>query len=215
VDLGPAEVGVLRRHFELLLERNRSVNLTRVTDPGEAATKLYLSSLALFPVLADIGVAVEGLFTALDLGSGAGFPGIPVAVAAPHLEMVLIDARAKKVRFLEDAVADLGIRNVRALHVRGQDYREGRGRFHLVTARAVASAAETIEAAHRLLASGGFLVIHKGERLDADEIREGDAAADRYGMLSIGTFDQPVAELTPRLMVYRAGNAADTGEVEP
>ena len=195
------------------MERNRSVNLTRITEPREAVEKLYLSSLALFPVLADIGVAVQGLFTYLDLGTGAGFPGIPVAVAAPHLSTVLIDARAKKVRFLDDAIEALGLPNVRALHVRGGDYREGRGRFHLVSARAVASAGETVAEARNLLTPGGFLVIHKGDKLSPDEIREGERAADRYGLLYIGTFDQPVGDLTPRLMVYRAGNAADTGEV--
>jgi 16S rRNA (guanine527-N7)-methyltransferase len=208
------QVDALRLHFSLLVERNRSVNLTRVTEPREAVEKLYLSSLALFPVLADIGVAVEGLFTYLDLGTGAGFPGIPVAVAAPHLDTVLIDARAKKVRFLEDAIRAMALPRVRAVHVRGGDYREGRGRFHLVTARAVASAAETVAESRELLATGGFLVIHKGERLTAEEIAEGERAADRHGLLYIDTFDQPVGELTPRLMVYRAGNAADTGEVE-
>jgi len=212
--LNRGQIEILRLHFTLLVERNRSVNLTRVTEPAEAVEKLYLSSLALFPVLADIGVAVEGLFTYLDLGTGAGFPGIPVAVAAPHLDTVLIDARAKKVRFLDDAIEALGMTNVRALHVRGGDYAAGRQCFHLVTARAVASAADTVAEARELLAPGGFLVIHKGERLTPEEIRDGERAADRYGLLYIDTFDQPVGELTPRLMVYRAGNAADTGEVD-
>ena len=190
------------------------MNLTRVTEPEEAVRKLYLSSLALFPVLADIGVAVEGLFTYLDLGTGAGFPGIPVAVAAPQLDTVLIDARAKKVRFLTDVIRDLALPNVRAVHVRGGDFTAGRGHFHLVTARAVASAAETVAEARELLSPGGFLVIHKGERLTEEEIRDGERAADRFGLLYIDTFDQPVMDLTPRLMVYRNMNAADTGEVE-
>ncbi|MEN8149836.1 MAG: 16S rRNA (guanine(527)-N(7))-methyltransferase RsmG [Planctomycetota bacterium] len=214
VELDGGQVDLLRRHFDLLVERNRHVNLTRVTDPGEAVRKLYLSSLALFPVLADIGVAVQGLFSALDLGTGAGFPGIPVAVAAPNLEMTLIDARAKKVRFLEDAIGALDLAGrVTARHVRGGDFVEGRGRFHLVTARAVTTAAGTVAEAAGLLTPGGFLVIQKGEKLTAEEIAEGDRAADRYGMMSIGTFDQPVEDLTPRIMVYRNLNAADAGEV--
>ena len=214
VELAPGQVDLLRRHFELVVERNRHVNLTRVTDPSEAVLKLYLSSLALFPVLSDIGVAVEGLFTALDLGTGAGFPGIPLAVAAPNLEMVLIDARAKKVRFLQDAIGELGLGSrMSARHVRGGDFVEGRGRFHLVTARAVTTAEGTLAEARELLSPGGFLVIQKGEKLTEEEIALGDLAAERYGMLSIGTFDQPVEELTPRLMVYRNLNAADAGEV--
>jgi 16S rRNA (guanine527-N7)-methyltransferase len=204
----------LRRHFELVLSRNRFVNLTRVTDPAEAVPKLYLASFALFPVLADIGVAVEGLFTYLDLGTGAGFPGIPVAVARPGLSTVLIDARRKKVRFLEEAIEALGLEQVEARHVRGADYAEGRGRFHLVTSRAVASAADTVAEARELLCPGGFLVVYKGDRLSSGEIEEGRRAADRYGLAYLGTFDQPVLDLTPRLMVYRATTAADAGEVE-
>ena len=209
VDLSGDQVDALRRHFALLLERNRVVNLTRITDPAEAVTKLYLASLLVFPALAESGVVPEGLFTYLDLGTGAGFPGIPVAVAAPHLEATLVDARRKKTDFVAESAAEIGLGNVRAVHARGSDLR---GDYELVTARAVASAAKTIAESAGLLGRGGFLVVYKGPGLQDEEVREGEEAARRHGLSFLGIAEPTVADLTPKLLVYAAWSAGDEGE---
>lgn len=218
VYLAAHQVDALRRHFELILARNRVMNLTRVTDPEEAVRKLYLASLAVIPVLEEIGVAVHGLFHYLDLGTGAGFPGIPVAVAAPHMETLLIDARRKKTDFLAEVIADLKLSETRSLHVRGADLPkiepERRESFELITARAVATAASIVEEVSDLLAPGGFLAVYKGEKLEGKEIREGKRTALRHGLDFLGAFDRPVEDLNPRILVYRCHGAADAGEVE-
>lgn len=218
VYLAGHQVDALRRHFELILERNRVMNLTRVTDPEEAVRKLYLASLSVIPVMEEIGVAVHGLFYYLDLGTGAGFPGIPVKVAAPHMETLLIDARRKKTDFLAEVIEDLRLAGTRALHVRGADLPkaepERRESFELITARAVATAASIVTEVSDLLTPGGFLAIHKGERLEETEIREGKRTARRHGLDFIGAFDRPVEDLRPRILVYRRHGAADAGEVE-
>jgi 16S rRNA (guanine527-N7)-methyltransferase len=188
------------------------VNLTRITDPEEAVRKLYLASLALFPALAESGVVAEGLFTYLDLGTGAGFPGVPVAVAAPQLAATLIDARRKKVEFVAAASAEIGLGNIRAVHARGREFR---GTFDLVTARAVASAAETIAEPASLLGGGGFLVVYKGPGLAEEEIAEGEEASRRYGLSFLGVSEVEVEDLTPKLLVYSAWSAGDEGEAAP
>jgi 16S rRNA (guanine527-N7)-methyltransferase len=216
VDLSDAQAATLRRHFDLLVEANRSVNLTRVTDPEEAVAKLYLSSLAVGPALGEMGIIIEGLFTGLDLGTGAGFPGIPLAVAWPQLETTLVDARRKKVDFLTGAIEELGLRHVRAVHARGAELERviphSRASFDLVTARAVATAAEVIEETRDLLAPGGCLVIHKGPNLTGKEIAAGRKAAHRAAFTFLGVAEPKVEDLSPRLLVYRARTAADEGE---
>jgi 16S rRNA (guanine527-N7)-methyltransferase len=216
VYLQESQVDALRRHFHHILDRNRVMNLTRVTDPEEALRKLYLASLAVFPVLEDIGVAVQGLFHYLDLGTGAGFPGIPVAVAAPHMETLLIDARRKKTDFLNEVIADLGLPTVRALHVRGADLIRAeparRESFELVTARAVAPAATIVTEVHDLLSPGGFLAVFKGDSLTEEEVGEGERAARRHGMEFIGQFEQAVEDLRPRVLVYWRGRGDERSE---
>jgi 16S rRNA (guanine527-N7)-methyltransferase len=186
------------------------VNLTRITDPEEAVQKLYLASLMLFPALAESGVVIEGLFDYLDLGTGAGFPGIPVAVAAPHLTATLVDARRKKVDFVAAAAAEVGVENVTALHARGRDVR---GAYDLVTARAVASASETVAESASLLRGGGFLVVYKGPGLTEEEVEAGAESARRAGVTFLGVSEPEVEDLTPKLLLYAAWSAGDEGEV--
>jgi 16S rRNA (guanine527-N7)-methyltransferase len=134
------------------------------------------------------------------------------------MEWTLIDARRKKIDFLTGAIAELGLGNVRALHVRGEDLARAEpasaGRFELVTAKAVATAAETIAQVRDLVTPGGFVVVHKGPGLTDEEIREGReaAVAASFDFLRIAEPDLP--ELAPKLLVYRARSAADEGEYD-
>lgn len=215
VSLSAAQVARLRRHFALVLERNEVMNLTRVTDPEEAIAKLYLSSLAVIPGLRSRGVMTEGLFRALDLGTGAGFPGVPLAVACPHLSFVLLDARRKKVDFLAEVIRDLDLANAEALHGRAGELSRTRpdlgGAFDLVTTRAVASAAECVAEAADLLVSGGILVVHKGPGLTPEEIGEGRQAAEKHGLVFQGIAEPEVEDLSPRLLVYSRWSSRDEG----
>ena len=213
VPLDAAQVDTLRRHFALVLAKNEVMNLTRVTDPDEAVTKLYLASLALIPALREVGVFVEGFFRALDLGTGAGFPGIPLAVACPHMEVTLVDARRKKADFLAEAAAELGLNRVTAVHGRGAELprsRPGfRSGFDLVTARAMASAPDTVAEAAGLLHPGGILAVFKGPGLTDEEIEAGRAAATRNGLEYRALVRPEVEDLDPRILVYSAWSSRD------
>ncbi|MCU0724586.1 MAG: class I SAM-dependent methyltransferase [Planctomycetes bacterium] len=199
---------VLRRHFDLVLEANRTLNLTRVTEPEEAVRKLYLASFAPVPALVAEGRPMEGFRSLLDLGTGAGFPGVPLVVAAPHLSATLVDSRGKKAVFLAAALATLGL-SPRVVAVKGRGiemphtHPATEHAFGLVTARAVGRAAEVVREAHGLMRSGGILVIAKGPELTDDEIREGEREAQGLGLRFLGVRDVAVEDLTPRILLYR------------
>jgi 16S rRNA (guanine527-N7)-methyltransferase len=144
-----------------MLRWNRAYNLTRITEP-EAMVRLHLfDSLAIRPYLAGPRV--------LDIGSGAGLPGIPLAITTPDLAFTLIDSSAKRVRFLRQVKLELGLDNVEAVHARAETYRPQEP-FATVTARAVAAVGELAALAAPLCAGGGKLLLMRGRRPQGEEL---------------------------------------------
>lgn len=137
----------------LLVKWNRVTNLTAVRDPLEMVTRHILDSLAVVPFL------TRG--SLLDVGSGAGLPGVPIAIASPGLDVTLLDSNAKKLRFVRQAVAELGLDNVQVVQARMQEYQPGRS-FDMVISRAVASLDELYQQTVHLLRPGGRMLFMKG-----------------------------------------------------
>jgi len=129
--LDAVQLKLLGRHVDLMLKWNKSINLTAITDPDEVVEKHILDSLAV--------VAVLPSGSLLDAGTGAGFPGIPAAIARPDLEVVLVDSMQKKVAFLKNALAELRLPKVKAVAVRlaGDPAQENLPRVHAAVARAL------------------------------------------------------------------------------
>ena len=155
------------RFHALLTEANRTMNLTRVPDdPAEAVDRNYLDSLT---PLAVPGL-MEGVATLCDLGAGAGFPGIPLAIARPDIRVTLMDSLGKRVAFLNDVIEQLGL-NAEAVHIRAEEaarlpaYRD---RFDRVTARAVAALPALVELALPLVRPGGRFIAYKGPSLEEE-----------------------------------------------
>lgn len=144
----------LLAYLALLVKWNKAYNLTAIRDPLEMVTKHLLDSLAVLPHLHGARV--------LDVGSGAGLPGIPLAIADPQREYTLLDSNGKKTRFLLQAKGELGLSNLSVVHSRLEQYRPGQ-LFDTVTARAFASLADMTAGAASLLAPGGALLAMKGE----------------------------------------------------
>ncbi len=154
-DAAPAR---LLDYLELLARWNRSFNLTAVRDPAAMVVRHLLDSLAVLPYLAGA--------RACDLGSGAGLPGIVLAIADPAREWLVVDANGKKARFLRAAVRELGLANV---HVAQQRVQEVEGRFDTVTARAFAALPDMLAWGGHLLAPDGRWLAMKGQ-LAPDEL---------------------------------------------
>lgn len=171
----------LARYLDMLLEANRRVNLTAVREPEAAWHRLILDSLTL---VAGLDPLEEGA-SLIDIGSGGGLPGIPLAIARPDLRFTLLEATGKKTRFLQQCVDELPLSNVavlndRAEHV-GQD-RTHRQRYDLAMARAVGSVSEVLEYAMPLVKVGGRVLAMKGKAAE----REVAEASDALSVLGAG-----------------------------
>lgn len=178
---GCAELGIAlddeqRRQFEQyyqeLVAWNERLNLTTITGYEEVQVKHFLDSLVSLPLLAEeLGLPVS-LHAAkgqplrlVDVGSGAGFPGLPLKIAAPHLDVTLMDGTQKKVHFLQEVIARLGLASTQVVSGRAEELGrkpEHRDRYDLVTARAVAPLNVLAEYLLPLVRPGGLAVIYKG-----------------------------------------------------
>lgn len=147
------QIDRLLQYRDLLVRWNRVHNLTAVRDPQEMIAHHLLDSLAVSPYLYGE--------TVLDVGSGAGLPGIPLAVVNPQRHFVLLDASNKRVRFLRQVIVELGLSNVEAVHERIERYRPA-APFATVTSRAFAALGDFVAAAQGLLAPDGRLLAMKG-----------------------------------------------------
>jgi 16S rRNA (guanine527-N7)-methyltransferase len=164
--LDAAQRETLLAYLRLLAKWNRAFNLTAIRDPREMVPRQLLDSLSVLPQLRGRRV--------LDVGSGAGLPGVPLAVARPDAAFVLLDANGKKVRFLRQAVLELGLANVAPVQARVEAYRPTE-RVDTIVSRAFASLGDMVRASARLLAPDGRWVAMKGpgERVERRDLPAG------------------------------------------
>lgn len=159
--LDPALAPRLQAYLALLDRWNRAYNLTAIRDPREMVAKHVLDSLAMQPFARDLD-------TLADLGAGAGFPGIPLALACPRLQVTLVESNGKKARFLREAVRTLHLDNARVAESRIEALDEPAA-YDAITARALATLPLILQLGGHLLKPGGHLLAMKGARPD-DEI---------------------------------------------
>ncbi len=179
LDLDPATLAAISRHAALVLAWTHHLNLTATRDPEAFLRDHVLDSLTAVPLL-----RARGIDRFLDLGSGAGLPGVPLALALPAERCLLVEARAKKAAFLERAILELGCRDrIAVVAERAEEVAlrpAERAAWPAATARAVAPLAELIELALPLLQVGGVLVAWKGARLE-EELPAAERAAAIMG----------------------------------
>ncbi len=161
----------LHAHFQAMVETNRVMNLTRITGPQAAAVKHYADSLALLKWIDDRGIDAQ---TVLDIGTGAGFPALPLAVMRPDWSVTAIDATRKKIEFLQRTAATIGLTNLHCSHAHAQHWRPGR-KFHVVVFRALTSLAKALQQSARHAAPLGSLVAYKTASIDRGEQDDANA----------------------------------------
>ena len=154
VELGEAARDRAIAHLHLIAKWNRVHNLTAVREPEQMVVVLLLDSLSLLPHLGEAR-------TLIDVGSGAGFPGIPIAIARPDVQVTLLDSSHKKGTFLEQARTELGLVNVRVACERVEQFKP-EGGFDVVVSRAFADLADFVAQAQHLVAPGGRMLAMKG-----------------------------------------------------
>jgi len=176
------------RYFKSLVEGNQKANLTAIIDQKEVYIKHFLDSLCSVPKK-----WIESASALCDVGTGAGFPGIPLKIAYPGIELTLIEPTGKKVRFLESVVSDLGLEKVRIIGKRAEDIvNEYREHFDIVTARAVARLDVLSEICIPFVRIGGHFVCSKGAGYK-EELEEAQKAIEKTGgvVTSVTEFDLP------------------------
>ena len=159
-------VAQMWEHFRLLVAANRKINLTRITDPAEAAVRHYADSLAVAAWCRASGAEVT---TVLDVGTGGGFPAVPLAICRPGWQVTAIDGTGKKIRYVEQFVDHLGLTNCRALHQRAEEWREDTPSFDLVLFRAIAPLADCLGLAERFCRPGSVVICYKCDPLPNGE----------------------------------------------
>jgi 16S rRNA (guanine527-N7)-methyltransferase len=210
IELTPAHLAAFDTYYAELIAWNARVNLTTITDRAEVDLKHFADSLSASLALDRKNVAL------VDLGAGAGFPGLPLAIVFPDLRVTLVEATGKKVAFLEHLIAQLALSNARAIHSRAEDLGrapEHRARYDIAIARAVADLAVLVEYALPLLCVGGKFIALKGVDV-ADEIEHARGALDLLGGKIYATIPVQLSGLEVRHLVVVA-KTRETPNVYP
>jgi 16S rRNA (guanine527-N7)-methyltransferase len=168
LQLSSSQSDALARYAALLLRWNAVHNLTAIQAPADVLSHHLLDSLAIVPEVQR--VAGDAATRVLDVGSGGGLPGVALAIAAPNLQVTLVDKVQKKIAFLTQVTVELGLYNVDCVHSRVETLKT-ESRFELIVARAFASLTEFIGLTRHLLAPGGWWFAMKGA-LPSDELNE-------------------------------------------
>lgn len=204
ITLTDEQVEQFLQYYEMLVEKNKVMNLTGITEYEEVIQKHFLDSLSLIRVIPDIA---SQKLTVIDLGTGAGFPGIPLKIAFPELEITLMDSLNKRILFLQEVIDALGLKKVSAVHGRAEEMASNathRQQYDLCVSRAVSNLAVLTEYCLPFVKKGGLFVSYKSADSDA-EIQEGKKAISILGgkLTSVDKFQLPDSDLRRALVCIK------------
>lgn len=194
----------LLRYADLLLEKNKVMNLTAITEPKDVAALHFLDSLELLRFCDFNGKTVA------DVGTGAGLPGLPLRVVNPSIRLTLLDSLGKRVNFLQEVCGDLGLSDVRCVHARAEEFAaQNREIFEIVTSRAVAALPILCELCLPLVCPGGLFLAMKSAD-DGTELRSAEHAITLLGGKTekVEDYTIPGTNVTHRLIIIRKVKAS-------
>ncbi len=214
LDISDKQVMQFEKYYEILIEKNKVMNLTAITDYDEVMLKHFVDSLSIANVVMEDNNISEMLSnencSLLDLGTGAGFPGIPIKIMFPKLKVTLMDSLNKRINFLNDVITELGLDNIEAVHARAEEFArktEYREQYDFVVSRAVARMSTLTEFCFAYVKKGGYFLPYKAGGA-SDEIKEGINAIKTLGgeMDKIIEFELPNSDISRCIPVVRKVN---------
>ena len=197
------------RFYEMLVEKNKVMNLTAITEFEEVIVKHFLDSLAIVKVLSKEMLASD--VSIIDIGTGAGFPGIPLKIAFPDIKITLLDSLNKRINFLKEVCEELKLENVELIHGRSEDFGKNphyRERYDLCVSRAVANLATLSEFCIPFVEVGGSFVSYKAGDC-GEEVKESARAVDKMGgrIEAAKEYTVPTSDLNRVLLVIKKEKA--------
>lgn len=198
ISLSVNQINQFERYYQLLVEWNTFMNLTAITEFEDVLKKHFIDSLSLVKAYEKIKTDE---ISVIDIGTGAGFPGIPLKIAFPQIKLTLLDSLQKRIKFLNEVIEQLGLLNVEFIHGRAEDYAKPalmREKYDLCVSRAVANLSTLSELCLPYVKVGGKFISYKSEKI-LEEAAEADHAIEILG----GKISSQIEMRLPGSDIYR------------